>query len=110
MIPASLSRARGRRVKAEDTVTVAPVVRLMAAFGREEPIPVEGDPLPPLWHGLYCSASDALMLRTEERVQLKQDFKDLLPRIGRRSRAVYPERGTDRIKRRFLDRRKCPAR
>ena len=57
MIPASLSRARGRRVKAEDTVTVAPVVRLMAAFGREEPIPVEGDPLPPLWHGLYCSAS-----------------------------------------------------
>ena len=57
MIPASLSRARGRRVKAEDTVTVAPVVRLMAAFGREEPPPVEGDPLPPLWHGLYCTAS-----------------------------------------------------
>ena len=55
-------------------------------------------------------ACDALMLRTEERVQLRQDFKDLLPKIGRRSRAVYPERGTDRIKRQFLDRRKCPAR
>lgn len=55
-------------------------------------------------------ARDALMLRTEERFQLRQDFKNLLPKISRRSRAVYPERGTDRIKRRFLDQRKCPAR
>lgn len=57
MLPSSLSAAHGRVVKEEDTVTSAPVARLMAAFGREEPPPVEGDPLPPLWHGLFCSAS-----------------------------------------------------
>ena len=57
MLPPSLSAARGRIVKAEDTVTAMPVARLMAAFGREGPTPVEGDPLPPLWHGLFCSAS-----------------------------------------------------
>ena len=57
-------------------------------------------------------ASDALILRTEERRQLRQDFvdRDLLPKIGRRKRAVYPERSFEKDKRQFLDRRRCPMR
>ena len=37
-------------------MTTAPVAALMATFGWEEANPCEGDPLPPLWHGLFCTA------------------------------------------------------
>lgn len=55
-IPASLAAATGRIVTADDVVTAAPVAAMMATFGREGPAPVEGDPLPPLWHGMFCTA------------------------------------------------------
>lgn len=56
MIPESLQAALGRVVTAEDVVTAAPVAGLKAAFGREGPDPRPGDELPPLWHGLFCTA------------------------------------------------------
>lgn len=42
-------------VIAEDVVTAAPAAGLWAAFGRAGAPPGPGDPLPPLWHGLYCT-------------------------------------------------------
>ncbi len=56
VIPENLQAAVGSIVAAEDEVTAAPVAGLMAAFGYEGPTPVKGDPLPPLWHGLFCTA------------------------------------------------------
>ncbi|MAJ93525.1 MAG: acyl-CoA dehydrogenase [Rhodospirillaceae bacterium] len=55
-IPENLTAALGRIVAAEDVVTAAPVAGLMAAFGADDPDPIPGDPLPPLWHGLFCTA------------------------------------------------------
>lgn len=56
VLPNSLSETIGRRLVAEDQVTAAPVAALMATFGRDEPPPVPGSPVPPLWHGLFCVA------------------------------------------------------
>ncbi len=55
-IPENLQAALGRIVKAEDVITAAPVAGLMAACGADDPDPRPGDPLPPLWHGLFCTA------------------------------------------------------
>ena len=55
-IPENLSAALGRIVSAEDTISVAPVAGLMAAFGADQPDIRSGDQLPPLWHGLFCTA------------------------------------------------------
>ena len=55
-IPENLQAARGRIVTAEDVITAAPVAGLMAAFGVDDPDPQPRDPLPPLWHGLFCTA------------------------------------------------------
>tara|TARA_B100000676_G_scaffold233730_1_gene233123 strand:+ start:2191 stop:3057 length:867 start_codon:yes stop_codon:yes gene_type:complete len=55
-IPENLTAALGRIVAAEDVITAAPVAGLMAAFGADDPDPILGDPLPPLWHGLFCTA------------------------------------------------------
>lgn len=55
-IPKNLDDAVGRTVVAEDDVSAAPVAGLMAAFGHEGPAPRSGDPLPLLWHGLFCKA------------------------------------------------------
>ena len=54
-LPASVSRAIGRVVAASDAVTVSPVAAMMATFGRAGPAPRPGDPLPPLWHGMFCT-------------------------------------------------------
>lgn len=48
--------ALGRVVPAEDVITAAPVAALMATFGNDGPSPAVGDALPPLWHGLFCTA------------------------------------------------------
>lgn len=55
-IPESLARAVGRTVTASDTVTAAPVAGLRAAFGYDAEDLQPGDALPPLWHGLFCTA------------------------------------------------------
>ena len=55
-IPKNLEDAVGRKVVSNDVVAVAPVAGLMAAFGHQGPDPSPGDPLPPLWHGLFCTA------------------------------------------------------
>ena len=54
VLPRSLSETIGRRLVAEDQVTAAPVAALMATFGRNDPPPAPGSPVPPLWHGLFC--------------------------------------------------------
>lgn len=55
-IPKSLKDAVGRMVVAEDVVSAAPIAGLMAAFGHDDPDPGAGDAVPPLWHGLFCTA------------------------------------------------------
>lgn len=55
-IPENLDRAVGRSVIAEDEISAAPVAGLMAAFGHDDPDPLPGEALPPLWHGLFCTA------------------------------------------------------
>ena len=55
-VPENLKSAVGRLVSVEDVITSAPVAGLMAAFGVDDPDPRPGDPLPPLWHGLFCTA------------------------------------------------------
>ncbi len=44
----------GRTESSVDTITVAPALRLAATLDRDDPPPQPGDPLPPLWHWLYC--------------------------------------------------------
>lgn len=55
-IPQNLEQAIGRTVVATDAISAAPVAGLMAAFGHDDPVPKPGDDLPPLWHGLFCTA------------------------------------------------------
>ena len=55
-VPYTLKTAIGTIVSAEDVITAAPVAGLLAAFGHDDPDPKRGDPLPPLWHGLFCTA------------------------------------------------------
>jgi 3-methylfumaryl-CoA hydratase len=43
----------GRTEKRADVVTVTPVAALAATLDRDDPLPLAGDPLPPLWHWLY---------------------------------------------------------
>src|SRR5947199_9541342 len=43
----------GRQETSHDVVTAAPVAALAATLDRDDPPPVHGDPLPPLWHWLY---------------------------------------------------------
>jgi 3-methylfumaryl-CoA hydratase len=55
-LPESARAAIGKTVAAEDVVTAAPVAAMAATFGRAGDPPGIGDPLPPLWHGMYCTA------------------------------------------------------
>jgi 3-methylfumaryl-CoA hydratase len=55
-IPNNMEDAVGRTVIAEDVISAAPIAGLMAAFGCEDPDAGPGDPVPPLWHGLFCTA------------------------------------------------------
>jgi 3-methylfumaryl-CoA hydratase len=43
----------GRKQDARDLVTAAPVARLSATLDREDPPPLPGDLLPPVWHWLF---------------------------------------------------------
>jgi 3-methylfumaryl-CoA hydratase len=43
----------GRTEQAADRITAAPVAALSATLDRDDPLPREGDALPPLWHWLY---------------------------------------------------------
>lgn len=43
----------GRTETLEDCVTTAPLRALAATLDREDPIPKEGDAIPPCWHWLY---------------------------------------------------------
>ncbi|HEY3643041.1 MAG TPA: MaoC family dehydratase N-terminal domain-containing protein [Xanthobacteraceae bacterium] len=43
----------GRTEAIEDTVTKLPVAAMSATLDRDDPPPLPGDPLPPLWHWLY---------------------------------------------------------
>ena len=54
-IPETARAAIGKTVTAEDVVTAAPAAAMAATFGRAES-PRVGDPLPPLWYGVYCTA------------------------------------------------------
>ena len=55
-LPSHLAAALDRVVSAEDVVTAAPAAALWATFGRAGTPPGAGEALPPLWHGLYCTA------------------------------------------------------
>ena len=44
---------QGRTETLRDTITSAPVSGLSATLDREDPAPVPGTALPPLWHWLY---------------------------------------------------------
>ncbi len=43
----------GREQVVEDTITVAPLVALSVTLDRDDPLPHEGDALPPLWQWLF---------------------------------------------------------
>src|SRR5438874_13254014 len=43
----------GRQETTYDVVTPTPIAALAATLDRDDPPPVHGDPLPPLWHWLY---------------------------------------------------------
>jgi len=50
---AHLQTWQGRSAHTPDTITAAPVRALSATLDREDPTPVPGTPVPPLWHWLY---------------------------------------------------------
>ena len=56
-------------------------------------------------------ASDALVLCSRDG-NLRDDFRDknLLPRVGRQPRSLYPIKGSEKQRKQFLNRRKCPNR
>src|SRR5258706_5291592 len=43
----------GRIETRSDQVTATPVAALSATLDRDDPLPRDGDPLPPIWHWLY---------------------------------------------------------
>lgn len=43
----------GRTEHAEDIITVQTTAAMGATLDRDDPLPQEGDPLPPLWHWMY---------------------------------------------------------
>ncbi|MDQ2926964.1 MAG: MaoC family dehydratase N-terminal domain-containing protein [Caldimonas sp.] len=43
----------GRTERRDDTITAAPLAALSATLDRDDPLPVHGDAVPPLWHWLY---------------------------------------------------------
>ena len=43
----------GKQETLQDQVTRFPIAALSATLDRDDPVPVGGDPLPPLWHWLY---------------------------------------------------------
>jgi 3-methylfumaryl-CoA hydratase len=43
----------GKTESRADQVTLTPISALSATLDRDDPLPREGDPLPPLWHWLY---------------------------------------------------------
>ncbi|MBL8485506.1 MAG: MaoC family dehydratase N-terminal domain-containing protein [Rhodocyclaceae bacterium] len=43
-----------RREEAEDVVAASRVAALAATLDRDDPAPAPGDPLPPLWHWMFC--------------------------------------------------------
>jgi 3-methylfumaryl-CoA hydratase len=55
-IPAEAAIAIGRSVKADDWVAQAAVEAMAATLGRSATALNNGDPLPPLWHGMFCTA------------------------------------------------------
>ena len=55
-IPDGAKDSIGRTITAADIVTAGPVAAMMATLGRDGPAPEDGDPLPPLWHGMFCTA------------------------------------------------------
>jgi len=55
-IPAEAVAAIGKTVMADDMVALAAVEAMAATLGRAAPALKEGDPLPPLWHGMFCTA------------------------------------------------------
>ena len=50
---AHLQTWQGRSETIADNITAAPVSALSATLDRDDPAPVPGTPLPPLWHWLY---------------------------------------------------------
>ncbi len=56
LAPELLAQLRGWEGRSEtlhDEITAAPVRNLSATLDREDPEPVKGTELPPLWHWLY---------------------------------------------------------
>jgi 3-methylfumaryl-CoA hydratase len=51
--PDPFSAWLGRTEARRDTITPAPMIGLAATLDRDDPPPVAGTPLPPLWHWLY---------------------------------------------------------
>ncbi|HET6828615.1 MAG TPA: acyl-CoA dehydrogenase, partial [Ramlibacter sp.] len=49
-LPARLGDWVGRTETLADEITAAPVRALSATLDREDPAPLPGTPLPPLWH------------------------------------------------------------
>ena len=43
----------GKSETREDRITLTPIAALAATLDRDDPLPRDGDPLPPLWHWLY---------------------------------------------------------
>ena len=56
-------------------------------------------------------ASDATVLCSNDK-KLRGDFQncEILPKMGRRSRLLYPFAGTRKQRREFLNRQRCPRR
>jgi 3-methylfumaryl-CoA hydratase len=50
---AHLSQWIGKTERLSDRATHVPVAALSATLDRDDPLPADGDPLPPLWHWLY---------------------------------------------------------
>ena len=50
---AELQKWQGRTETLQDDITAAPLRALAATLDRDDPPPVPGAPLPPLWHWLY---------------------------------------------------------
>jgi 3-methylfumaryl-CoA hydratase len=48
----------GRTEIRHDVVTPWPMAALAATLDRDDPMPTDGDPLPPLWHWLYFLSTD----------------------------------------------------
>ena len=84
----------GRSEQRSDEITAMPIAALSATLDRDDPPPLPGSDLPPLWHWMYfnpiAKASETRRRRPSEARRLPAAGRTAAPHVGRRPARIQP--------------------